>query len=335
MQLSTKLTSRISWKRGNSHEEADDTSISWVATHFSPLFPGPSFRSNHESRKCVSSRATLRDLIVRRSHERTPLACLALVRWCALTLAINRADVWYDISIRSHFSIDYLFPFLEISSILQQDFTLYLWILSIWILWRFVRANVTFRLWSIVIFLFVLLWKFLYQLWEIVELQERSRVIFICSASGTYGGVLWMNIEVERREGDIYAYSVYNAIGVYRVQFSLLFYICNLMRDKGSSFFLALEEINRCWVFQSHRPWLTRTIDAGQIHRRLIISFPFFRVYIDGRRKMYYIRYLFNHPSPLMPNLLSERHAWAFPSIIETRFARTNDPLLFFLQSSF
>lgn len=32
----------------------------------------------------------------------------------------------------------------------------------------------------------------------------------------------------KERERDIYVHSVYNAIGVYRVQFSLMFYICNI-----------------------------------------------------------------------------------------------------------
>lgn len=117
----------------------------------------------------------------------------------------------------------------------------------------------------------------------------------------------------KERERDIYVHSVYNAIGVYRVQFSLMFYICNIdarQRIVSINFSLSLSKSSS----------VINAYDRCRSNSSTINNFFlfFFRVYIDGRRKMYYIRYLFNHPSPLMPNLLSGRHAWAFPSIIET-----------------
>lgn len=57
------------------------------------------------------------------------------------------------------------------------------------------------------------------------------------------------------------------------------------------------------------------------------INNSFFYLYIDGRRKMY-IRYLFNHPSPLMPNHLSVETTRVSVSVCHrgSRFGRTNDP---------
>lgn len=128
-----------------------------VSSHaFSTIILHPPFSINpcecEDLGKCVSSRAVLRDLIVRRRHERTPLACLDScdgVRWHWRSIE-PMSDRYVSISLLwDSRSIIYLSFVCSLKFDKFYTKILYSILISCYlkILWRFIRVNVTFRLW--------------------------------------------------------------------------------------------------------------------------------------------------------------------------------------------